>query len=155
MWTANADASTPLLYPSPLLNPPHTQEKNLYQLMKDQSDGGFSETRIRSWMHQILQGLAYMHKQGYFHRDMKPGMVVMSIMDVLFSIMCCFLGVGYTTPCWCCLVCYSTCSCVSNPPILPPIRPSSRVHPPHPPPLRRKPACVTGCGQSRRFWSCS
>ena len=23
-------------------------------------------------MYQTLQGLAYMHKQGYFHRDMKP-----------------------------------------------------------------------------------
>lgn len=27
-----------------------TQEKNLYQLMKDQSDSGFHEARIRGWM---------------------------------------------------------------------------------------------------------
>lgn len=33
-----------------------------------------SESRIRSWCHQILQGLAYIHKHGYFHRDMKPGL---------------------------------------------------------------------------------
>lgn len=57
-----------------LTHPPTVQEKNLYQLMKDQSESGFHEARIRGWMHQILQGLAYMHKQGYFHRDMKPGL---------------------------------------------------------------------------------
>lgn len=34
------------------------------------------ESRIRSWCHQILQGLAYIHKHGYFHRDMKPGLDV-------------------------------------------------------------------------------
>lgn len=30
------------------------------------------EARIRNVMYQILQGLAYMHKHGFFHRDMKP-----------------------------------------------------------------------------------
>mmetsp|Transcript_36735 Transcript_36735/g.87287 ORF Transcript_36735/g.87287 Transcript_36735/m.87287 type:complete len:485 (-) Transcript_36735:432-1886(-) len=44
---------------------------NIYQLMKDR-DKLFPESRIRNWMYQILQGLAYIHKQGYFHRDMKP-----------------------------------------------------------------------------------
>lgn len=46
-------------------------ECNLYQLMKDRRDP-FTEAEIRSYMSQILKGLAYMHKNGYFHRDMKP-----------------------------------------------------------------------------------
>ena len=28
----------------------------------------FPESRVRNWAYQILQGLAFMHKQGYFHR---------------------------------------------------------------------------------------
>ena len=49
------------------------QDCNLYQLMKDRTTF-MPESRIRSWCHQILQGLAYIHKHGYFHRDMKPGL---------------------------------------------------------------------------------
>ncbi len=48
------------------------QDCNLYQMIKDQTHA-FPESRIRHWCFQILQGLAYMHAQGYFHRDMKPG----------------------------------------------------------------------------------
>lgn len=33
----------------------------------------FTEGEIRNFMSQVLQGLAYMHKNGYFHRDLKPG----------------------------------------------------------------------------------
>eukprot|EP00887_Chlorella_sp_A99_P006950 scaffold2.g6950.t1 len=44
---------------------------NLYQLMKDR-DRYFPEARVRNWVFQVLQGLAYMHRQGLFHRDMKP-----------------------------------------------------------------------------------
>ncbi|GMH40488.1 hypothetical protein BSKO_08392 [Bryopsis sp. KO-2023] len=46
-------------------------ECNLYQLMKDRTKL-FPESRLRNWCYQIFQGLAYIHKQGYFHRDMKP-----------------------------------------------------------------------------------
>ncbi|XP_064410432.1 serine/threonine-protein kinase MAK isoform X2 [Latimeria chalumnae] len=46
-------------------------KENLYQLMKDRSKL-FPESVIRNIMYQILQGLAFIHKHGFFHRDMKP-----------------------------------------------------------------------------------
>ncbi|XP_076805120.1 uncharacterized protein LOC143448998 isoform X2 [Clavelina lepadiformis] len=46
-------------------------KENLYQLMKDR-EKYLPETSIRNMMYQVLQGLAFMHKHGYFHRDMKP-----------------------------------------------------------------------------------
>ncbi|EDV23130.1 uncharacterized protein TRIADDRAFT_27686 [Trichoplax adhaerens] len=46
-------------------------KENLYQLMKKR-DKLFPERVIRNISYQILQGLAFMHKQGFFHRDMKP-----------------------------------------------------------------------------------
>uniref|UniRef100_A0AC35TS82 Protein kinase domain-containing protein n=1 Tax=Rhabditophanes sp. KR3021 TaxID=114890 RepID=A0AC35TS82_9BILA len=45
--------------------------ENLYELMKDR-DRVMHENIIRNIIYQILQGLSYMHKNGYFHRDMKP-----------------------------------------------------------------------------------
>lgn len=44
---------------------------NLYQVVKDR-DKYFPESRLRHWAYQIFQGLAFIHKHGYFHRDMKP-----------------------------------------------------------------------------------
>ncbi|XP_068247372.1 serine/threonine-protein kinase dyf-5 isoform X1 [Palaemon carinicauda] len=46
-------------------------KENLYQLMKN-SEKLFSEPMIKNMVCQVLQGLAFMHKHGYFHRDMKP-----------------------------------------------------------------------------------
>lgn len=46
-------------------------KENLYQMMKDR-DKLFPESVIRNVMYQVLQGLAFMHKHGFFHRDMKP-----------------------------------------------------------------------------------
>eukprot|EP00252_Welwitschia_mirabilis_P004420 TRINITY_DN14773_c0_g1_i3.p1 TRINITY_DN14773_c0_g1~~TRINITY_DN14773_c0_g1_i3.p1 ORF type:complete len:439 (+),score=76.46 TRINITY_DN14773_c0_g1_i3:68-1384(+) len=46
-------------------------ECNLYQLMKDRSTP-FSEREISNFCYQVLQGLSYMHKNGYCHRDLKP-----------------------------------------------------------------------------------
>ena len=48
------------------------QECNLYQLIKERSTL-LPEHKIRNWAYQILDGLAHIHKLGYFHRDMKPG----------------------------------------------------------------------------------
>ncbi|XP_029305556.1 serine/threonine-protein kinase ICK-like [Cottoperca gobio] len=46
-------------------------KENLYQLMKDRTRL-FPESAVRNIMFQILQGLAFIHKHGFFHRDMKP-----------------------------------------------------------------------------------
>ncbi|XP_042366283.1 serine/threonine-protein kinase MAK isoform X1 [Plectropomus leopardus] len=46
-------------------------KENLYQLMKDRKKL-FPESVIRNISFQILQGLTFIHKHGFFHRDMKP-----------------------------------------------------------------------------------
>ncbi|XP_041108070.1 serine/threonine-protein kinase ICK-like [Polyodon spathula] len=45
-------------------------KENLYQL-KDRTKL-FPESAVRNIMYQILQGMAFIHKHGFFHRDMKP-----------------------------------------------------------------------------------
>lgn len=46
-------------------------KENMYQLMKNR-DKLFPEPVVRNMMYQVLQGLAFMHRHGFFHRDMKP-----------------------------------------------------------------------------------
>ncbi|XP_042876749.1 serine/threonine-protein kinase MAK-like isoform X2 [Penaeus japonicus] len=46
-------------------------KENLYQLMKSR-EKHFSESMVKNIVCQVLQGLSFMHKHGYFHRDMKP-----------------------------------------------------------------------------------
>ncbi|KAK2869885.1 hypothetical protein Q8A67_024277 [Cirrhinus molitorella] len=46
-------------------------KENLYQLMKDRTKL-FPESVVRNISFQILQGLSFIHKHGFFHRDMKP-----------------------------------------------------------------------------------
>ncbi|KAM6918206.1 serine/threonine-protein kinase MAK-like isoform 2-T2 [Xenentodon cancila] len=46
--------------------------ENLYQLMQERQDKMFSVNEIRNILFQVLSGLAFVHKHGYFHRDMKP-----------------------------------------------------------------------------------
>lgn len=52
-------------------------DQNIYQMTKDRKKF-LPEARIRHIMFQILSGLAYMHKHGFFHRDMKPENLLVS-----------------------------------------------------------------------------
>lgn len=45
--------------------------ENLYELMKKR-DHLFPESVVKNIMFQLMQGLAHMHKYGFFHRDLKP-----------------------------------------------------------------------------------
>ncbi|KAI8902161.1 kinase-like domain-containing protein [Globomyces pollinis-pini] len=45
---------------------------NLYQKMKEQEGIPFPITDVKRYTFEVLQGLAFMHKHGFFHRDMKP-----------------------------------------------------------------------------------
>ena len=47
-------------------------ELNLYQMCKER-DKLLSESKVRNMIYQMLQALVYIHKHGFFHRDMKPG----------------------------------------------------------------------------------
>jgi len=46
-------------------------EANLYDTMKDR-DKYFLESRVRNVIFQVLQGLAFMHRHGFFHRGLFP-----------------------------------------------------------------------------------
>ena len=47
-------------------------ETDLLELMKSQEPKILSEEKIADIMYQTLLGLSFMHKYGFFHRDMKP-----------------------------------------------------------------------------------
>jgi len=54
---------------------------NLYELTKNRRKH-LPQERIQNHMYQILQGLYYMHKNGYFHRDMKPENILVLNNDI-------------------------------------------------------------------------
>lgn len=45
-------------------------ERNVFELLQEEQH--MSDTDIRNIMFQSFQALAYMHRHGYFHRDLKP-----------------------------------------------------------------------------------
>lgn len=47
-------------------------ERDLLELMKSKEPGKLTEGQIRDILYQTLLGLSFMHKYGFFHRDMKP-----------------------------------------------------------------------------------
>ncbi|KAI8615376.1 kinase-like domain-containing protein [Chytriomyces sp. MP71] len=51
---------------------------NLYQKMRDREGRPFGDTDVKKYTFQVLVGLEYMHKHGFFHRDMKPENLLMT-----------------------------------------------------------------------------
>ncbi|XP_013616519.1 PREDICTED: serine/threonine-protein kinase MHK-like isoform X1 [Brassica oleracea var. oleracea] len=47
-------------------------DHNLYQITQEREQRPFSEGKISTFMSQMLQVLAHMHKNSYFHRQLKP-----------------------------------------------------------------------------------
>ena len=49
-------------------------DKNLYEFIKEYQRRNeiIPESKIRSIIYQIINGLKYLHLKGYFHRDLKP-----------------------------------------------------------------------------------
>ena len=52
-------------------------DMNLYQLCKDR-EKLFPEAKVRNMAYQMIQATYYMHKHGFFHRDMKPENMLVS-----------------------------------------------------------------------------
>ena len=53
-------------------------ETDLLELMKSREPKKLTEGEIRDIIHKTLLGLAFMHKYGFFHRDMKPENILLT-----------------------------------------------------------------------------
>jgi len=47
-------------------------DNNLFEIMKEHQGHAMTEEEVKGYIYQALLGLAYTHKHGFFHRDMKP-----------------------------------------------------------------------------------
>ena len=72
-------------------------EGNLYELMKNR-DRHFPESKIRNIMYQIFQGLAFMHKHGFFHSKGKQNtqcnhtLIILHICITLYHVVWVIVG---------------------------------------------------------------
>ncbi|CAH1173934.1 unnamed protein product [Phaedon cochleariae] len=59
-------------------------DMSMYDFMKTKRRG-LSEHRVRSYLYQILMGLDHLHKNGLFHRDVKPENILIKFPSILYA----------------------------------------------------------------------
>eukprot|EP00667_Euglena_gracilis_P004512 EG_transcript_4536 len=52
--------------------------QNLKQLLEQHQGQGLDGPTLKSYLHQVLQGILYCHRRGVFHRDLKPENLLLS-----------------------------------------------------------------------------
>jgi TPR repeat protein len=59
---------------------PHIEGATLDVLMRErqQADQPFSETELRGLLERVLEALGYLHERGIYHRDIKPGNILIT-----------------------------------------------------------------------------
>ena len=46
-------------------------ERNMYEHIKERKTP-LEEKRVKKYLYQLIKGLEFIHRQGIFHRDIKP-----------------------------------------------------------------------------------
>ncbi|KAK9144589.1 hypothetical protein Sjap_004492 [Stephania japonica] len=75
-------------------------DMTLKQLMDNREKKPFDNNEVRSIARQLFQALAYMHKTGYFHRDLKPHNILVSKDVVKIADLCSAREVSRTGEDW-------------------------------------------------------
>jgi serine/threonine protein kinase len=59
---------------------PFVEGVALDELIRERADTGqmFSEAELKGWLPQILDALAHLHERGIYHRDIKPGNILIT-----------------------------------------------------------------------------
>ncbi|KAL4105214.1 hypothetical protein QTP88_020479 [Uroleucon formosanum] len=60
-------------------------KKSLYDIIEN-GECPLSEYRIKTYMYQMLEGLRYLHENGFIHRDIKPENILLTSRDKLLKI---------------------------------------------------------------------
>ncbi|KAL5239270.1 hypothetical protein ACI65C_006680 [Semiaphis heraclei] len=60
-------------------------KKSLYDIIEN-GECPLSEFRIKTYMYQMLEGLKYLHENGFIHRDIKPENILLRSRDRLLKI---------------------------------------------------------------------
>lgn len=60
-------------------------DMDLYKMMKMRRNANqpFNDSEVRRIMWQVVQGLAYVHKHGFFHRDLKPDNILVQNNNII------------------------------------------------------------------------
>ncbi len=51
---------------------------NMYELIKDRRSH-LSETKVKLYMYQLCKAIYHMHRNGIFHRDVKPENILIKV----------------------------------------------------------------------------